>query len=49
MTKPRKSDREIKAMAYTIADEILTRAQPYEAAGMTRIQAINKAMDEMTA
>lgn len=45
--KTKRDPRELKAMAYRLADEIETRAAPKIAAGMSRIAAINAAMSEM--
>lgn len=42
-----KSPAEIKAIAYSIADEIETRAQPLIAAGMDRDKAIMLTIMEM--
>lgn len=47
VTKPKKSSRELKAMAFTLADEIETKAQPLIAAGMGREAAINRVLAEM--
>lgn len=47
--KKKYSKRELRAMGFAVADEILTRAQKFERLGMTRIAAINKAMAEMAA
>jgi hypothetical protein len=42
-----KSDAELRAMAFDLSDEIETRALPYMQAGLTRTQAINKAIRVM--
>lgn len=42
-----KTEREIKAIAYSIADEIETRAQPLIAAGMGRDKAVMLTVLEM--
>jgi len=42
-----KTEREIKAIAYSIADEIETRAQPLIAAGMDRDKAVMLTVLEM--
>lgn len=47
MTKPRKDPRELKAMAYALADEIETKAQRYMRAGLSRTKAINRVITEM--
>jgi len=41
------TDRQARAMAYRIVDDIETRAQPLIASGMPRVQAINRVMQEM--
>lgn len=41
------SDREAKARAYAICDEIETRAQPYIKAGMSPVAAFDRAMVDM--
>lgn len=47
MTKPKRSSRELKAMAFTLADEIETKAQPLIRAGMSREAAIARVVEEM--
>lgn len=42
-----KTEREIKAIAYSLADEIETRAQPLIAAGMDRDKAVMLTVLEM--
>ena len=44
MTRKPHSKREIRAMAYCIADEILTYASKHKGPGITRQQAINRAI-----
>ena len=41
MTSIKRTPDELKAMGYTLADEIETRIQPLLAAGITRQNAIN--------
>jgi hypothetical protein len=45
---PRLSEREIKAKAYAIADEIQTRAQPLIDNGMTRDRAVMLTIAQMS-
>jgi hypothetical protein len=50
MTKPtRRSPRELRAIAFQLADEIETKAQPLIKGGMSREAAINKVLEEMAA
>lgn len=43
----KRSPRELRAMAFTLADEIETRAQPLIAAGMDRKAAISRVIEGM--
>jgi hypothetical protein len=43
------SKRELRAIGFQIADEILTRAEKYKALGMDHAKAVNKAMEDMAA
>jgi hypothetical protein len=50
MTQPtRRSPRELRAIAFQLADEIETKAQPLIKGGMSREAAINKVLEEMAA
>jgi len=44
MTRRKPSQRELRAKAYCIADEILTFADKHKAPGITRQQAIDRAI-----
>jgi hypothetical protein len=45
----KRTPRELKAIAYALADEIETRAQPLIKRGMDRTAAINQVLAEMAA
>ncbi len=47
MTKPRKSPRELKAIAFALVDEIETKAQRYMRVGIGRETAIQRVLTEM--
>jgi len=48
-TKTPRTKRELAAMAFTIADEIETRAQPLIAGGMNRDDAVMRIIVQMAA